>query len=116
MGRKWKRKLLNKKIKCNLVITNNCHDKCEKKQDPPPFTLSILIKTVISPICQRMQAALSRIRSGEYGYCVLCGEEIAEGRPVTKSTSHKAPNPCTWSLAGMPGFSVAWRIFSGEPR
>jgi DnaK suppressor protein len=29
---------------------------------------------------QRIQTALSRIRSGEYGYCVLCGEEIAEGR------------------------------------
>lgn len=29
---------------------------------------------------QRIQAALKRIDSGEYGYCVFCGEEIAEGR------------------------------------
>jgi DnaK suppressor protein len=30
--------------------------------------------------CQRIQSALGRLESGEYGYCVLCGEEIAEGR------------------------------------
>ncbi|KJR96425.1 MAG: molecular chaperone DnaK [Desulfobulbaceae bacterium BRH_c16a] len=29
---------------------------------------------------QRIEVALKRIRSGEYGYCVICEEEIAEGR------------------------------------
>ena len=29
---------------------------------------------------QRIQAALGRMESGDYGYCVLCDEEIAEGR------------------------------------
>jgi DnaK suppressor protein len=29
---------------------------------------------------QRIEAALKRIHSGEYGYCVLSGEEVAEGR------------------------------------
>ena len=29
---------------------------------------------------QRLRAALSRWQSGEYGYCVQCDEEIAEGR------------------------------------
>jgi RNA polymerase-binding transcription factor len=29
---------------------------------------------------QRIQTALSRIKSGEYGYCILCDEEIAEKR------------------------------------
>ncbi len=29
---------------------------------------------------QRIQSALSRLRSGEYGYCVSCGEEIFEKR------------------------------------
>jgi DnaK suppressor protein len=29
---------------------------------------------------QRIQAALKRIDAGEYGYCVICDEEIAEGR------------------------------------
>ena len=29
---------------------------------------------------QRIQAALGRMESGDYGYCVLCNEEIAEGR------------------------------------
>ncbi|MBU0961059.1 MAG: TraR/DksA C4-type zinc finger protein [Proteobacteria bacterium] len=29
---------------------------------------------------QRIQTALSRIQSGEYGYCILCDEEIAEKR------------------------------------
>ncbi|MDZ4184874.1 MAG: TraR/DksA C4-type zinc finger protein [Desulfuromonadales bacterium] len=29
---------------------------------------------------QRLRAALSRWHSGEYGYCVQCDEEIAEGR------------------------------------
>jgi DnaK suppressor protein len=29
---------------------------------------------------QRIQSALGRLQSGEYGYCVLCDEEIAEGR------------------------------------
>jgi DnaK suppressor protein len=29
---------------------------------------------------RRIKAALERIRSGEYGYCVICGEEIAEAR------------------------------------
>lgn len=30
--------------------------------------------------CQRIQTALSRIQSGDYGYCILCDEEIAEKR------------------------------------
>lgn len=29
---------------------------------------------------QRIQSALKRIESGEYGDCVVCGDEIAEGR------------------------------------
>jgi len=29
---------------------------------------------------QRIEAALKRIDTGEYGYCVVCDEEIAEGR------------------------------------
>jgi DnaK suppressor protein len=29
---------------------------------------------------QRIQSALGRLPPGEYGYCVVCGEEIAEGR------------------------------------
>ena len=29
---------------------------------------------------QRIRTALSRLRSGDYGYCVKCEEEIAEGR------------------------------------
>lgn len=29
---------------------------------------------------QRIEAALARIRNNEYGSCVECGEEIAEGR------------------------------------
>jgi len=29
---------------------------------------------------QRIWAALGRLRSGDYGYCVKCDEEIAEGR------------------------------------
>lgn len=29
---------------------------------------------------QRIEAALKRIEAGEYGYCVICGEEIADGR------------------------------------
>lgn len=28
----------------------------------------------------RIKAALERIRSREYGYCVICGEDIAEAR------------------------------------
>lgn len=29
---------------------------------------------------QRIEAALNRIDAGDYGICVVCGEEIAEGR------------------------------------
>jgi len=29
---------------------------------------------------QRIQSALLRMRDDEYGYCVICEEEIAEGR------------------------------------
>ncbi len=29
---------------------------------------------------QRIQSALLRIRADEYGYCVICEEEIAQGR------------------------------------
>lgn len=29
---------------------------------------------------QRIRAALGRLRSGDYGYCVTCEEEITEGR------------------------------------
>jgi DnaK suppressor protein len=29
---------------------------------------------------QRILSALGRMESGEYGYCVICEEEIAEGR------------------------------------
>jgi DnaK suppressor protein len=29
---------------------------------------------------QRIESALARIRSGDYGYCAECGEEIAERR------------------------------------
>jgi RNA polymerase-binding transcription factor len=29
---------------------------------------------------QRLQSALARMESGEFGYCVMCEEEIAEGR------------------------------------
>ncbi len=29
---------------------------------------------------QRIQSALGRMKSGDYGYCILCDEEIAEGR------------------------------------
>ena len=29
---------------------------------------------------QRIQAALNRMKSGDYGYCVICDEDIAKGR------------------------------------
>ena len=29
---------------------------------------------------QRIQYALARMESGDYGYCIICDEEIAEGR------------------------------------
>ena len=29
---------------------------------------------------QRIQSALGRMKLGDYGYCVICDEEIAEGR------------------------------------
>ncbi|MBW2708460.1 MAG: TraR/DksA C4-type zinc finger protein [Deltaproteobacteria bacterium] len=29
---------------------------------------------------QRIQSALGRMQSGDYGYCIICDEEIAEGR------------------------------------
>lgn len=29
---------------------------------------------------QRIQSALARMHNGEYGYCILCGEDILEGR------------------------------------
>ena len=29
---------------------------------------------------QRIQSALGSMQSGDYGYCVICDEEIAEGR------------------------------------
>ena len=29
---------------------------------------------------QRIQSALARMRADEYGYCVICEEDIAEGR------------------------------------
>jgi DnaK suppressor protein len=29
---------------------------------------------------QRIQVALKRIESGDYGFCIVCGEEITEGR------------------------------------
>ncbi len=29
---------------------------------------------------QRIQSALGRMQSDDYGYCVSCGEEVAEGR------------------------------------
>ena len=29
---------------------------------------------------QRIQSALGRMQSGDYGYCLICDEEIAEGR------------------------------------
>ena len=29
---------------------------------------------------QRIRSALSRMQSGDFGYCVICDEEIAEGR------------------------------------
>lgn len=29
---------------------------------------------------QRIQSALVRMQTGEYGYCVICEDEIAEGR------------------------------------
>lgn len=29
---------------------------------------------------KRILAALDRIRSGDFGYCIICDEEIAEGR------------------------------------
>ncbi|MDY6824760.1 MAG: TraR/DksA C4-type zinc finger protein [Thermodesulfobacteriota bacterium] len=29
---------------------------------------------------QRIQTALNRMESGDYGYCTVCEEEIAEGR------------------------------------
>ncbi len=29
---------------------------------------------------QRIEAALARMKEGEYGYCLACGDEIAEGR------------------------------------
>ena len=29
---------------------------------------------------QRIQSALGRMESGDYGFCVICDEEIAEGR------------------------------------
>lgn len=29
---------------------------------------------------QRIQSALDRMKSGDYGYCIICDEEIAAGR------------------------------------
>ena len=29
---------------------------------------------------QRIEAALDRLRSDEYGYCIICGDDIAAGR------------------------------------
>ena len=29
---------------------------------------------------QRIKSALGRMQSGDYGYCIICDEEIAEGR------------------------------------
>jgi DnaK suppressor protein len=29
---------------------------------------------------QRIEVALKRIATGDYGYCIVCGEEIAPGR------------------------------------
>ncbi|MCP4579833.1 MAG: TraR/DksA family transcriptional regulator [Deltaproteobacteria bacterium] len=29
---------------------------------------------------QRIQSSLGRMQSGDYGYCIICDEEIAEGR------------------------------------
>ncbi|BBK44459.1 hypothetical protein STVA_44790 [Allostella vacuolata] len=29
---------------------------------------------------RRIDAALARIEAGEYGYCAICGEQIAAGR------------------------------------
>ena len=29
---------------------------------------------------QRIESALSRVKDGEFGYCVICGEEIADKR------------------------------------
>lgn len=29
---------------------------------------------------QRIRKAMDRMKSGDYGYCILCDEEIAEGR------------------------------------
>ena len=29
---------------------------------------------------QRIQSVLGRMQSGDYGYCIICDEEIAEGR------------------------------------
>ncbi len=29
---------------------------------------------------QRIQSALGRMQSGDYGYCIICDEEIAKGR------------------------------------
>lgn len=37
----------------------------------------------------KIQAALTRIAEGEYGYCVACGEEIAERRlEIDPAASH----------------------------
>jgi DnaK suppressor protein len=35
----------------------------------------------------KIEGALSRIKSGTYGYCFLCGEEIAVQRLVAEPTS-----------------------------
>lgn len=32
------------------------------------------------PERKRILSALDRIRSGDFGYCIICDEEIAEGR------------------------------------
>lgn len=29
---------------------------------------------------QRIQSALGRMQSGDYGYCIICDDEIADGR------------------------------------
>lgn len=35
---------------------------------------------------RRIEAAIKRIDEGEYGYCIACGEEIAEKRLAVDST------------------------------
>ncbi len=51
---------------------------------------------------KRILSALSRMEAGEYGYCLICGEEIAEGR-LRFDPSIATCIDCAKKADGIPG-------------